>query len=324
MEHLLRIGVGRALEGVQTPVVATFYAPALAAERCGSSQVGCVVTDSDAHRVWAPLRPESTRIHYFAPTEGVRERLLSYGVPGDRIRVTGFPLPPELTDDAAVRRRLAGRLARLDPWSAFTGGRAGELSAGLGTSIERDDRPLRLTLAVGGVGTQARRARHLITGLRPHIVRGSLRLTLVAGTNRRLAGRFVRWRRDAGLDDLPGSPVAILSAADFASYYRRFNAALADTDLLWTKPGELVFYAALGLPTILDDPVGDHERRNYEWLTDQGAAIGRPATGRIAEWLDTSLADGGLAEMAWHGFDRIPRDGARVIADQLQTDFTSR
>ena len=50
---------------------------------------------------------------------------------------------------------------------------------------------------------------------------------------------------------------------------------LLDTDILWTKPSELSFYAGLGLPIIMAPSVGAQERFNKAWLRAIGAAIPR-------------------------------------------------
>ena len=59
----------------------------------------------------------------------------------------------------------------------------------------------------------------------------------------------------------------------FRAYYARFNALLARTDVLWTKPSELTFYAALGLPLVCGAPVGVHERHNRRWVREAGAGV---------------------------------------------------
>ena len=43
----------------------------------------------------------------------------------------------------------------------------------------------------------------------------------------------------------------VLIAPDKPSYFNQFNRWLRDTDILWTKPSELVFYCALGIPILL-------------------------------------------------------------------------
>src|SRR4051812_13594417 len=60
------------------PVLVTFYAPATLTAPHGARNLTCVVTNSDATRVWAPPDPRKSAIRYFAPTEHARRRLLSY------------------------------------------------------------------------------------------------------------------------------------------------------------------------------------------------------------------------------------------------------
>src|SRR5438309_624565 len=77
---------------------------------------------SDINRVWAPMHPATTRIRYFAPSTRVVRRLIAYGVPRERITLTGFPLPHELVGGhslAAAKANLLRRLARLDVEGIF-------------------------------------------------------------------------------------------------------------------------------------------------------------------------------------------------------------
>jgi hypothetical protein len=64
----------------------------------------------------------------------------------------------------------------------------------------------------------------------------------------------------AGLAVGDGIGLRIFCARDFFTYYRQLNQLLADSDVLWTKPSELSFYAGLGVPLVLAKPVGAHER----------------------------------------------------------------
>lgn len=272
------------------PLLTTFYAPAIAADLRTAAPISCVVTDSDAHRVWAPLDGGRSRIHYLVPTPTVARRLASYGVRQHRLTLTGFPLPPSL--EAGAEAALARRLQRL---------------GGSGHA------PPRLSFAVGGAGAQAQRARDLLVALEGPLRAGELRLALVAGLRTRLAHRFRAWA-DEVLGDRRDA-VEVVAATDFATLYRRFNALLADSEALWTKPSELCFYAALGLPLVLDDPVGDHERANARWVLAAGAALPRPQPAETAGALRRWLAEGRLADCARAGFERLPRGGARAIAE---------
>jgi UDP-N-acetylglucosamine:LPS N-acetylglucosamine transferase len=280
----------RKVEATGAPLLTTFYAPALTADRRTSGPVYCVVTDSDVHRVWAPVDGSRSRIYYLVPTPGTATRLLSYGVREDRISFTGFPLPAKLESQAedALERRL------------------GHLERGRGAS------PL-ITLAIGGAGAQAERARDLLRSLAAPLEAGTIRLALVAGLRRRLAQRFRHWV--ASELGSTANTVEVIEAESFQALFHRFNDLLERTDVLWTKPSELVFYGALGLPMILDDPVGDHERANARWLLGAQAGLMRPPAAEVATVIPSWLSDGTLARCARSGFDNLPRGGTETIVD---------
>jgi UDP-N-acetylglucosamine:LPS N-acetylglucosamine transferase len=290
IERGLASGLCEHLESTGMPLLTTFYAPAIAVDRMASTPVFCVVTDNDIHRVWAPLDGHRSRIRYLVPTAVTAKRLLAYGVRKPNIEITGFPLPPALEERA--EEVFEGRLRRLE-------GRAG-------------DPPL-LTVAIGGAGAQAGRVRRLLRSLAGPLRTGDLRVALVAGLRRHLAQRFRRWTAAELGDAMEG--VEVVDAHDFAELYRRFNTLLERTDALWTKPSELSFYAALGLPLILDDPVGDHERANARWLLDGGAARLRPLGAAVETEVPAWLSDGTLAGCAHSAFECLPRGGTAKITD---------
>ena len=45
-------------------------------------------------------------------------------------------------------------------------------------------------------------------------------------------------------------------------YFNTFNETLRETDILWTKPSELSFYAGLGIPIIIAPTIGSLEDFN--------------------------------------------------------------
>jgi hypothetical protein len=61
-------GLVRYLVDSGSPLLTTFYAPAVIANRAGFDRVYCVVTDADINRVWVPMVPQTSRVHYFAPS----------------------------------------------------------------------------------------------------------------------------------------------------------------------------------------------------------------------------------------------------------------
>ncbi|MFZ5788571.1 MAG: DUF6938 domain-containing protein [Acidobacteriota bacterium] len=320
---MVRRGLGDGLVGhlrrQNSTLLTTFYAPAVIAELSDIERVVCVVTDTDLNRVWVPRHPEHTAIHYCAPTERAVRRLRAYGVPAARIHLTGFPLPAELAggDDLnTLRRNLAARLVRLDPAGAFREQVGGELAHFFGAlPREHEGEPPLVTFAVGGAGAQAELADAFLPSLRRSLLERRLRLAMVAGTRPEIGLRFQRRVESAGLAERFGDGIEILCESDFTRYYRRFNGLLERTDILWTKPSELTFYAALGIPLVFSRPVGAHERLNRRWAIQRGAGMKQDDPGCAADWLREWLLDGTLAAAAWSGYLRLPKFGTRRILD---------
>ena len=326
LERLIRRNLGAGLVAMLretgAPLLTTFYSPAIVADRAGHDRVFCVVTDSDINRIWVPAAPETTRIQYLVPTRRAARRLLAYGVPERRITFTGFPLPHELLGGPslpALRRNLAARLVRLDPSGEFRREMPEELAAFLGVPlpVEEEGRPPLLTFAVGGAGAQSELARAFLPGFRPLLEAGRIRLALVAGIRPEVEARFREAIHGAGLEGHLGGALELLRAPDFAGYYSQFNALLARTDALWTKPSELTFYAALGLPLISAPPVGVHERYNRRWAREGGAALKQRDPRFAAEWFSDWLSDGLLASAAWAGYMRLPKFGTYRILEAV-------
>lgn len=320
----LGAGLNEYLKQTQKQLVTTFYAPAVLADQAGYPLVYCVATDADINRVWAPVDGEISNIHYFAPSQRVCRRLTSYGVRRDRISITGFPLPVELTGDLdhrIARDRLASRLCRLDSTGIFREQLGGEVERSLDRVLDtKNPGPVHLTFAVGGAGAQAHLAFDFLPSLRPLLERGRLEVTLVAGTRRDVAATFEHAIDRARLGRFVGTALDILHQPDFLSYYRAFNALLTRTDILWTKPSELTFYAALGIPIVISKPVGAHERFNRKWLRQCGAGLKQGNPRHAAHWLTEWLEDGVLAGAAWSAFTRLPKDGTHRIVDRLRRD----
>lgn len=304
------------------PLLTTFYAPAIAADRHGDGPVYCVVTDTDVHRIWAPFDPAATRIRYLVPSLQALRRLRAYGVPRENISFTGFPLPAELTAEDRLRADLSARLVRLDPDGVFRKQLGAEVRPLLGDLPEGRGEPPLLTYAVGGAGAQTGVVRSFLPGVRELVESGRLRLALVAGVRPEVAALFRKWLADAGLGNRPESEVRILCEDDFDAYYRRFNELLHETDVLWTKPSELVFYGALGIPLVFSWPVGAQEKVNRRWTTERGAGLKQLAPRHAHLWLVEWLSEGILAAAAWSGFVRLPRRGTENVLAALREDHS--
>jgi hypothetical protein len=325
LERLARRNLGQGLLAHLAerggPLLTTFYSPAIVADRAGYERIFCVVTDTDLNRIWVPAEPGRTRIQYLVPTRRAARRLRAYGVPEERITFTGFPLPDELVGGPSLptlKRNLAARIVRLDPSGEFRRSMPEELAHFLGAlPRELEGQAPTLTFAVGGAGAQAGMAAAFLPGFRRALETGMLRIALVAGVRPEVEARFREVVQRAGMEPLLGGPLEILHAPTFRAYYDRFNALLARTDVLWTKPSELTFYGALGVPLVLATPVGVHERYNRRWARESGAGLKQREPAFAAEWIADWLADGLLAAAAWAGYMRLPKFGLYRVLEAV-------
>lgn len=325
LHRLIRRGLGRGLaehlRATGSPLLTTFFASAISADHYGCAPVYCLVTDVDINRVWVPIHPERSKILYLAPSQRAAQRLRSYGVARDQIDFTGFPLPHELLggpDLPALRRHLAARLVRLDRKKVFRNQTRNEIHHFLGDlPADQEGVPPLAVFTVGGAGAQAELARPLLRSLKSLIEEGRLRFCLVAGIRQEVADRFRQWVQEEGLEKELGRGVSIVVEETLEAYFPRFNALLAETDVLWTKPSEITFYAALGIPLVLTDPVGVHERYNRRWAIENGGGLKQRHPEYAGYWIREWLEEGTLAAAAWFGFLRLPKFGLYQILERV-------
>jgi hypothetical protein len=325
LHRLILKGLGRGLvdllRSTGAPLLTTFFAPAISADHYGCERIYCVVTDADINRAWVPLNPRGTKVFYLTPSYRAIHRLRAYGVARERMAFTGFPLPHELVggpDLPVLRGNLAGRLVRLDRKKVFREQARGEIHHFLGDLPEdQEGRPPLLTYTVGGAGAQADLARPLLKGVRGLIEEGRLRVCLAAGIRAEVAAKFREWVKEAGLEDYLGGAVEVFLADGLEEYFPRFNALLARTDVLWTKPSEMTFFSGLGLPLIFSRPVGVHERYNRRWAIENGPGLKQRDPIHAEYWIREWLNEGTLAAAAWYGFLRMPKFGLYQILEKV-------
>lgn len=297
-------------------VIATHFVPALAAEYFGIRKVYCVVTDVDINRVWVPENPKTSTITYCVPARHTALRLREYGIPEDKIVLTGFPLPKENigTERAIILKRdLYDRLHVLDPNRIFLNRHKETIERRLGRKLrvkKEPIRPLTVTYAVGGAGAQKEIGVKIVRALEARIAQGEVAVNLIAGTNMDIRSYFERELNKLGLGRELGRRVRIVYGLDKGAYFSLFNETLRTTDVLWTKPSELSFFGALGIPIVIAPPIGAHERYNKEWIEHHGVGLVAENPEYAADWLFYWLEDGRLAEAAWEGFTDAPHLGA--------------
>lgn len=327
---LIRRGMGKAmsetLSTMRMPVITSFYAAAIAVEEMTDLPVYCIICDADINRVWVAERPQESRIIYFAPCGSAMRRLKEYGVPDERIFLTGFPLPWENIgpDMEILRNDLARRLIRLDPTKRFRIIHGEEVRSYLGDCWDPDMEagPITITFAVGGAGAQAEIAGEAVKSLSNMIKEGKVRLNLIAAHREEVKKYFEKLVKRHGLTNSEG--IRILHDPDKNEYFRQFNELLHDTDILWTKPSEISFYCGLGLPIIIAPPIGPHEVCNQRWLRDLGAGLHQSDPRYCSEWIMDYLVDGKLSLAAWDGFLYARKLGVEKIIEVLTTGKMDR
>ncbi|MFH1286981.1 MAG: hypothetical protein ABII02_04510 [Candidatus Magasanikbacteria bacterium] len=298
------------------PLVASFFSIGFFAEEHGyKGKIYVICTDTDVSRSWAPLKPKKSRITYLVPNKRVRERMKLYGIREKNIIVTGFPLPKEnigCRDLKILKKSLGQRIVNLDPEGIYRKKYKHTLDYYIGEKYcnVKSNRPLTITFAVGGAGAQRDIGIIILDSLHSFIDKGKIRLNLVAGVRNDVYSYYEKEVKRLHFSKKHGGNVNIIYAEKKSDYFREFNKALLTTDILWTKPSELSFFAGLGLPIIMAPAIGSQEDFNKAWLHSVGAGFEQEDPQYAHEWLFDWLESGWLAEAAMRGFLDAPRNGA--------------
>lgn len=288
------------------PLISTFFVPAFMAEYFNyPGDIFCVICDADISRAWAPLIPQKSKIKYFAPNERTVERLKLYGVKPENIFLTGYPLPLKNIGTnqpagglKALKEDLRYRLLNLDPQKRFLRYYEPLIRKHLGDLPEKSNHPLTIMFAVGGAGAQKEIGVKIVKTLAGEaggeFKTEQIKVILVAGIKEKVKEYFERNTR--------GLNTEIIFGENIEDYFEKFNQALRKTDILWTKPSELSFYSALGLPIIIAPPIGSQEEFNRRWLLKSGFGLSQEDPSHVHQWLFDWLNQGYLAEAAMQGF----------------------
>jgi len=307
------------------PFITSFFILAFMAEEHGyKGDIYCVICDADCSRAWAPLNPKKSKIKYFAPCQRVVERLKLYGIKSENIFLTGFPLPKENLGGKALRilkKDLAQRVTNLDPCGYYRKKYGSTVRQFLDkTNIKTDNKVCHyktptITFAVGGAGAQRELGSQILLSLKQKIEKNKINLNLVAGSRNEVYLYFKKQIQKVGLSKRLNKNLNIIFDINKQDYFEKFNQALRTTDILWTKPSELVFYAALGLPIIMAPSVGSQEDFNRSWLRTIGAGISQMDPKYTHEWLFDQINSGWLAEASVSGFLDERQFGSYSIED---------
>lgn len=288
------------------PIITSFFTPAFMAEYFDyPGEIFCVVCDADISRTWAPIYPQKSRIKYFAPTSWAVSRLKLYGVKEENIFFTGYPLPQNLIGGQKMEillRDLESRILNLDPKKKYLQQYKVLIDKYFGRLPGKSDHPLTIMFAVGGAGAQKEIGIKILKSLAGKIKADEIKVILVAGTRKEVKEYFEENIKNLRLKNNLDKNIEIVFDEDIESYFQKFNLALRKTDVLWTKPSEISFYTALGLPIIIAPPVGSHEAFNKKWLLRLGSGITQENPNYANQWLFDFLDSGRFAESAMQGF----------------------
>ena len=214
------------------------------------------------------------------------------------------------------------RLINLDPNKKYRNIYSPLIKGLLGKLPEKSNHPLTIMFSIGGAGAQKEIPLNAIDSLKEKIKTKKLRFIIAVGVREELRNYFAENIKGLELDGW----VRILSGITTEEYFKNFNEALRETDVLWTKPSELSFYAGLGVPIIIAPPIGSQEDFNKKWLLHVGAGIAQENPKYADQWFYDSLNSGNLAEVAMQGFVEIEKMGTYNIEKilRLEGSFAKR
>ncbi|OGY41091.1 MAG: hypothetical protein A2Y82_01670 [Candidatus Buchananbacteria bacterium RBG_13_36_9] len=315
------------LEQKPLPLITTFFVVAFMAEYYNYSQeIYCLATDTDISRTWVGISPAQSRINYFAPNYRVEQRLKLYGIRPEKIFLTGFPLPVENVggeDLAVLKEDLGHRLYNLDPKRKYITYYKDTISEQLGKKNFPSKRHhhLTLTFAVGGAGAQRDLGVEIVKSLKRKLLKNQIHLNLVAGIRNEVSSFFKTNVKALGLGKCLGDNIKILFANNKEEYFKKFNRILKTTDILWTKPSELSFYTALGLPLIISQPIGSQEDFNRKWLLTIASGVEQEDVRYTDQWLFDYIDSGWFAEAAMEGYMEAPKFGTYNIQKIIEHKY---
>jgi hypothetical protein len=302
------------------PAIHTYFLTAIAADKVqGNSGINyLLICDSDFNRVWVPKNPQKSNLLYLAPCTQVKRRLISYGVARENIFLTGFPLPKENTGTETgleiLKGDLLSRLKRLDPSGRFLNIHEKSVKHWIDSDYVPGPDCFTVTFAIGGAGAQTDLALTILKSLSEKIREGTIKFILSVGIQKRIFEKVLNCINGLRLKDELDKGLKILFDADPFVYLDKFNSCLRTTDVLWTKPSELVFYSGLGLPILMAPPIGTHEELNKRWLQEIHAGVKEAGPPECCdEWLFDLRESGRLAEAAWDGFLKVRKLGTFKI-----------
>ncbi len=299
-----KLGAGdklfKVLDASNPALLHTFYLPAMLSVYHGyRGKNFLLLCDTDFHRVWVPVDPGKHDLKYCVPIPSSADRLVSYGVKKEKIFVTGFPLPQANTGGRDLRmleRDFDARKARLKSDSTL---------------------PLTIIFPFSGAGAYSNMLADLVKSILEDLKEGSLRLIVSCGNNEHALRKAENLFINYGIEELEFAE--IMFEKDLFAAFDEFNAALKSADVMITKPSEMIFYAALGIPLVFLPPIGAHEEKNRDYLFENNCAVNMVPATDFPRWLEKSRRKGLLLELAENGFTNLPKNGSVAIDELIRS-----
>ena len=306
------------------PLLTTFYAPSIAADMAGFGRVYSIICDAEVNRAWVAENPKESKITYLAPCGRAVRRLNEYGIPNERIWLTGFPIPLELLGDenlTVLKWDFGQRLHYLDPTERFWPLHGLNVEHFLGAKNCRfaKERVLTISFGVGGAGAQTDIAYQVARSLREKIAKGEINYNILAGIRPEVAQYLENLKKELALPQ-----IKIIYGKTLEEYFRGFTQCMRTTDIIWTKPSELSFYCGLGIPIIMAPHIGSQEDYNQAWLLEIQAGFPQQDPQYTDQWLMDLVRAGRLADAGWNGFLKARKYGTYKIHEILRTGTMER
>lgn len=294
-------GIKTELKNNQKPLLTSFYAPVIALSRTENNRIYCQICDADLSRVWVARYPKNDKTHYFAPCKSAVIRLRQYGVRPQMIHLTGFPFSHKLVggiDENIAKQNYRRRIDLLD-----------------NPRRESKELPLSIAYVVGGAGALSEVGLEIADSLRTEILNGEVTLYLIAGIKNKVIDEYLEYKERKFVNC---NNIQIIWAESLTEYFNKFVEIISHVHILWTKPSEIVFYSALGIPIVMTKPIGAQEKANREWIIDNRAGLDQSFSENLGYWLLTQFHSGHFGRMAHSGWYNGNRTALYRIPDIIE------
>lgn len=321
LEGFFRRGLGGCMNSrVLTralPVISSHPVAALAADHMDYSLNYCIISNADMERWWVRANPRDSRVVYFVPCGRAVKRLRSFGVPDERIYLTGYPFPRKVLGGPGLevlKADLGRRLILLDPRNRFWPLHGRNVRFFL-SEPPAPEATRHLTLTLSLEGQDELRIKSILAGLAPLLKERSLSVIAGCGSSMTVLTALQGAIADTGTAGL----VTILYQERDEDYYEILCDALRETDILWTQATELSFASGLGIPLVIMPPATLAHVYNGRWLQETRGGMNEGDLSKAGTWLMELVNSGALAEAAWGGFLKGRKYGTYKIEEILRT-----